>query len=147
MDGSISWAFQELHVVEWHNHGKSALVQVMSDAIWHQATTSAMFDPDLCHHMEALGVIRWIYFRRYRIVFTFCIISPGQEFKSTHAVETLPCGRQGPIYSARSIYWLLMTWQCKEPGHQGQWYPPSFLLCWLSTNVLVFCRFINNIVP
>ena len=28
-------------------------------------------------------------------------------------------------YDPTMISWLLMTWQCKEPGHQQSWYWPS----------------------
>ena len=35
--------------------------------------------------------------------------------------EILPRGRQGPIYSAPSISWLLVTWRRKDPGHQESW--------------------------
>ena len=33
-------------------------------------------------------------------------------------VEIFPCGRQGPIYPAQSMPWLLIPWWCKELGHQ-----------------------------
>ena len=32
---------------------------------------------------------------------------------------------QRPTYSTYSISWLLMSWWCKEPRHQQQWYWPS----------------------
>ena len=46
----------------------------------------------------------------------------------TQVVEILPRVRQELIitYSTWSISWMLMSWQCKEPGHQQPWY----LLCW-----------------
>ena len=34
-------------------------------------------------------------------------------------------GRQKHDYFTWSISWLLMTWQCQEPGHQQLWYWPS----------------------
>ena len=41
-------------------------------------------------------------------------------------IEILACWRQGPIYRAYSIPWLLMAWQHKEPSHQQPWYWPSY---------------------
>ena len=47
-------------------------------------------------------------------------------------VEILGCGRQGPVYTAYSIPWLLMAWPCKVPGHQQQWYWSRYLkIFWL----------------
>ena len=43
----------------------------------------------------------------------------------TQVVEIPPRVRQGPAYSTKSISWLLMSWRCKEPGHQQPWYWPS----------------------
>ena len=43
----------------------------------------------------------------------------------TRAVEILPQVRQELACSKWSISWVLMSWQCKEPGHQQPWY-----LCW-----------------
>ena len=39
--------------------------------------------------------------------------------------EILPQIRQEFIYSTKSISWVLMSWQRKEPGHQQPWYWPS----------------------
>ena len=41
-------------------------------------------------------------------------------------VEILPHVRQELTYSTWSVSWVLMSWRCKEPGHQQPWY----LLCW-----------------
>ena len=44
---------------------------------------------------------------------------------TTQVVEILPQIRQEPTYSTWSVSWLLMSWRCKEPGHQQPWYWPS----------------------
>ena len=41
-------------------------------------------------------------------------------------VEILPDWRQTFIYSTSSVPWLIMTWRHKKPGHQQQWYWPSY---------------------
>ena len=43
----------------------------------------------------------------------------------TQAIEILPQARQELIYSTKSISWVMMSWRCKEPGHQQPWYWPS----------------------
>ena len=43
----------------------------------------------------------------------------------TQVIEIPRRVRQGPAYSTWSIPWLLMSWRCKEPGHQLPWYWPS----------------------
>ena len=40
--------------------------------------------------------------------------------------EIIPCERQGHVYPAYSIPWLLMAWRHKEPGHQQPWYWLSY---------------------
>ena len=55
-------------------------------------------------------------------VFTFSIFI---VFELAQVVEILPHERQGHGYPTFSILWLLMTWRCKEPGHQQAWYRPS----------------------
>ena len=41
-------------------------------------------------------------------------------------VEIFPkVRREVLIYSTQSIWWVLMSWRCKEPGHQQPWYWPS----------------------
>ena len=44
---------------------------------------------------------------------------------TTHVFKILSQVRPGPTYSAYSISWLLISWRCKEPGHQQPWYWPS----------------------
>ena len=43
----------------------------------------------------------------------------------TQVLKILPQVSEGPTYSILSISWLLMSWRCKEPGHQQPWYWPS----------------------
>ena len=43
----------------------------------------------------------------------------------TQVLKIHPEVREGPTYSIKSISWLLMSWQRKEPGHQQPWYWPS----------------------
>ena len=50
-------------------------------------------------------------------------------FLGTYMVQTFKIlchGTQGPVYPMLSITWLLMTWCCKELGHQQSWYLPIF---------------------
>ena len=44
----------------------------------------------------------------------------------TQVIEILLHVREGPAYFTYSISWLLLSWRCKELGHQQTWY----LLCW-----------------
>ena len=44
----------------------------------------------------------------------------------TQVVEILLHVRQEITYSTLSVSWVLLSWQCKEPGHQQPWY----LSCW-----------------
>ena len=44
----------------------------------------------------------------------------------TQVVEILPQVRQVLTHSTQSISWVLMSWWCKEPGHQQSWQ----WLCW-----------------
>ena len=37
--------------------------------------------------------------------------------EETQVVEILRHGRQGPVSPTYSLPWLLVPWQCKEPGH------------------------------
>ena len=41
-------------------------------------------------------------------------------------VGILLCGRQGSVYPAYSMPWLLMSWWLTEPGHQEPWCLPSY---------------------
>ena len=55
------------------------------------------------------------------------LICPFPDTAMTQ-IKTLPCGIQGPIYTAcRPIAWLLMSWRRKEPGHQQPRYWHSSL--------------------
>ena len=42
----------------------------------------------------------------------------------TQVLKILPQVRPVPTYSTQSISLLLMSWRCKEPGHQQPWYWP-----------------------
>ena len=44
---------------------------------------------------------------------------------TTQVVEILLQIREEPTYSTKTISWLLMSWQRKEPGHQQPWHWPS----------------------
>ena len=43
----------------------------------------------------------------------------------SQVTEILHCERQKPVCPAQSKPWLLMSWCCKEAGHQQKWYWPS----------------------
>ena len=62
----------------------------------------------------------WIWFRNPKIYFHFLSYLNA---KMAQVVEMFHSGRQEPLYAAYSVSCLLMTWQCKEPGHQQPW-------CW-----------------
>ena len=47
------------------------------------------------------------------------------NIEMAQVIEIFPCERQGPVYPAKSISWLLMTWRRKEPGHHQPLYWPS----------------------
>ena len=38
------------------------------------------------------------------------------DTEMAQVIDTLPPGRQGPVYPTQSIPWLLVAWQRKEPG-------------------------------
>ena len=62
-------------------------------------------------------LLYWIYFRR-KIVFS-------QKWDSADYWNRPFCGgRQGPLYPAYSLPWLVMSWRRKEPGHQQSWHWP-----------------------
>ena len=55
-------------------------------------------------------------------------------------LEILSQGRQGPILPTQSLPLLLMTWWCKEPGHQQPWYWPGSPRMFSPSKELI-CRF------
>ena len=56
-----------------------------------------------------------------------CIFDHFSKVKMEQVLEILPCERHGQwtlivsFYTAYSIPWVLMTWRCKEAGHQQPW--------------------------
>ena len=69
----------------------------------------------------------WIYFWKHNYIFAFFYHNStlGMEL----VFEIMPCGRQGPFYSAHSIPLLLMSslsWRREEAGHQQPWHWPSY---------------------
>ena len=46
------------------------------------------------------------------------------KIEMDYAVEIFAHGNHQSMYLTQSMPWLLMTWWCKEPGHQQPWYWP-----------------------
>ena len=62
------------------------------------------------------NLLRAKLFRRNMNMYLQFISFPHNEWAQT--VEILPYQIQNPNISTKSIPWVLMSWQCKEPGHQ-----------------------------
>ena len=70
-------------------------------------------------------------------------------------VEILPQVIEELIYSTYSISWLLMSWHCKEPGHQQPWYffwtklirPPQVRVNIITKTVCIFHGIYYKICP
>ena len=111
---------------------KLILVQVMA---WCQQATRPYLIQFWHRSLLQYGVTRpqWVnyiiteinhlhakFFRRNIYMYLQFILFFHNEW--TQIVEIVPHERQEPACSAQSISWLLMSWGCKESGHQQMWY-------------------------
>ena len=90
---------------------QSALCLLM----WYINAFQIQFKFKIVIDRSILTLAYWIYFKKHGNIFAF----------STQVAKYIPHRRQGPIYPAWSIPWLLVSWRCKEPRHQQQLYWPS----------------------
>ena len=108
---------------------------------WHFTTNQSNHNNCHAEHISQEIWNRWLSGRLWYLQHTIVLEIPlfttktAKWFFSTelsHAVEIIPYGRQGSLHPMHSIPWLLMSWQCKEPGHQQPWH-------WLnSSRIFIF---------
>ena len=69
----------------------------------------------------------WIFLKKkqkkHKVIFALSIIS--HHFKMAQVIKFSSWWKtKPPPMISQSAPWLLMDWQCKEPGHQEPWYWP-----------------------